>query len=117
MTIDEFLERCIQEDEDAARKLLRWAQEFRLELQSPKLLGTVQIGWGAWPYVERLCRQALDDCEAKRRIVREWRRLKNPQTLADRVHFPSLRVAFDEAMLALAEVYSDRPGYPAGWAL
>ena len=66
-----FLRARYAEAEDAARDLLRTAQDVRLALQEPRLLGRVIPGWHSWADVEAMCNSRLADIALKRAILAE----------------------------------------------
>lgn len=55
--------------EKDARAILVTAQQVQLTLSEPKLLGTFQPGWGAWPAVEKVLWLRLAGLEGRRRIL------------------------------------------------
>jgi hypothetical protein len=95
-TLAGFLLARIAEDEAAARRLLRYAQENELAVGEPQMLGRRIPGWHEWPDVQAMCSHVLAECAAKRRIVArhsQWER-----TLRD-----------------LGAVYADHPDYRDEW--
>lgn len=66
-----FLTARYAEAEAAARDLLRTAQDVRLALQEPRLLGRVIPGWHSWPDIEAMCNSRLTDIALKRAILAE----------------------------------------------
>jgi hypothetical protein len=66
-----FLAARYAEAEAAARELLRTAQDVRLALQEPRLLGRVIPGWHSWADVEAMCDSRLADIALKRAILAE----------------------------------------------
>lgn len=66
-----FLSDRYAEAEAAARDLLRTAQDVRLALKEPHLLGREIPGWHSWPDVEAMCNSRLADIALKRAILAE----------------------------------------------
>lgn len=64
-----FAAERLDEAEAEARDLLRTAQDVRLALRDPRLLGRVIPGWYSWPDVEAMCERALRDVESGRRAL------------------------------------------------
>lgn len=66
-----FLGERYAEAEAAARDLLRTAQNVRLALKEPHMLGRVVPGWYSWHDVEAMCDSRLADIALKRAILNE----------------------------------------------
>jgi hypothetical protein len=64
-----FVAARLDEEEAAARELLRTAQDVSLELQDPALLGRHMPGWYSWPKVEAMCTGRLAGIAAGRAIL------------------------------------------------
>lgn len=64
-----FLSDRYTEAEAGARNLLRTAQDVRLALTEPRLLGRVIPGWHSWADVEAMCNSRLADIAIKRTIL------------------------------------------------
>lgn len=64
-----FLAERYDEAGGSAQKLLRTAQDVRLALQDPRLLGRIIPGWHSWPDVEAMCTSRLADIALKRAIL------------------------------------------------
>jgi uncharacterized protein DUF6221 len=79
VTLVDFLLARIAEDEVQARSLVDTARDSRRMLGDPKLklLGTMQIGWHAWPKIEAMATRVLVECQAKRLLIAEHPRLPN----------------------------------------
>jgi hypothetical protein len=113
MTITEFLLARIAEDEAEAAEVLRGAQDASLALQEPRYLGTTQIGWHAWPAVERITARVLAECEAKRRIVAEHSSYMSGNYCT--AHDGRYLVDQCPTLLTVASVYADHPDYRDEW--
>jgi hypothetical protein len=57
------------EDEKAARDLLRIAQDVQLKLEEPRLLGREIPGWYSWPAVEAMAWRAIRDAVNLREVL------------------------------------------------
>lgn len=61
--------------------------------------------------------RVLAQCAALRRIVEMYEHLGSPQTLGDRMAFPSAREAVGATLRALATVHADHPDFDPAWRL
>ena len=95
MTIVEFLEARIAEDEAKAAGLLANTQE----------------GYDINDYAERM----LAECAAKRAIIDQWEDLEGIGPLTGGVD-AGHALGIDAAVRALAAVYKDHPDYQQEWA-
>jgi hypothetical protein len=57
------------DDEKAARELLRIAQDVQLQLEEPALLGKHIPGWYSWPAVEAMAWRAIRDAVNLREVL------------------------------------------------
>lgn len=71
-----FITARLDDAEAKARDLLRTAQDVRLALQEPRLLGREIPGWHSWPDVEAMCNSRLADIALKRAILAEHARVE-----------------------------------------
>lgn len=65
----------LEEIRDAARDLMRTAQNASLAVQEPRLLGSYVPGWHSWPDVEGMCEKAVSlvaAIEAVLDLAAEW---------------------------------------------
>lgn len=95
MTITEFLEARVAEDEYVANREL--------------LLGTTTP-------LTKMNARVLDECVAKRAIIAEWEDPTTFQTWGSEVD-DGYVIAIDKAVRALAAIYADHPNYQQDWAL
>lgn len=112
VTLSEFLTARLAEEDAAARRLLRYAQENELACGEPQMLGRRIPGWHEWPDVQAMCTRVLADVEAKRRVLaRATRDDIDPGDMC-------AVAAYDEAehiVCILAEAYADHPDYDEEW--
>lgn len=106
-----FLTARYAEAETATRELLRTAQDTRLALQEPRLLGREIPGWHSWPDVEAMCNSRLADIAVKRAILADCARLFEQTN-----DLGTFRLA-ERTMRKLGTEFSDHPDYKAEeWA-
>jgi hypothetical protein len=138
MTLAEFMTAQLDEDQQQAEKLMRFAQDTHLAFQDHKrFLGRDVPGWHTWPDVEAMCGRALADIKAKRGTLA----LHQPQatilvSVADGEGFEDVAPdSFEEivgrdvvcmacagypaapcqTLLLLAAPFKGRPGWQAAW--
>ncbi len=112
MTLTEFLKARVAEDEAAATKLMRSAQDHHLAVQEPRLLGTTIPGWYEWPEIEKLARHLLTEAGAKWQILAAYDATAETDTRQAGVG----RAALAHVLRCLAAVYADHPDYDPEWA-
>lgn len=122
----------VAEEQEAARKLERRAQEHALHIQEPNLLGRVIPGWHDWPDIEAMAHRVAAECEAKRRIIELHDEDTRTVIGSEEVEWlgtcgvccePSKWDHFESAaseypcmtLRLLALPYADRPGYQERW--
>jgi hypothetical protein len=114
MTITEFLEARIAEDEETARdaneqRLWSWSQHDRMIINDSG-------------HMQRFTpTRVLAECQAKRAILDEWarldvdaRELADPEAMTDETH-TGLVWAYLDIFKHLAAVYADHPDYRDEW--
>ena len=114
-----FLEAMLDDEEAAAQKLLRGAQDAQLQLEEPRLLGKHIPGWYRWPDVETMAARVLREIAAKRKILERYERAAvTPPSVAVFTwgHNDGYRQACLDAVRDLTAVYGGEPGYSPAWA-
>lgn len=136
ITLAEFLTSCLDEDQQKAEKLMRFAQDTHLTFQDHKRFAGRDVpGWHSWPDVEAICGRTLADIAAKRVIITDYAAtVAIEEEAAGRIREampgPSgedLRTwsrAHNEAstlhslaILPLAQPFKDRPGWDPSWEI
>lgn len=118
MTLAEFVLARITEQEESARKLMRFAQETYLRTREPRLLGREIPGWHAWPDVEAMCVRVLADCERDRRIAVEHFPHSSFPRSCGTCGRPGQSIGADwpcRTIRLMAAVDADHPDYDERW--
>lgn len=108
-----FVKARLDEDEVAAQKLMRDAQDAQLQLKEPRLLGREIPFWYRWPDVEAMSAGVLREVAAKRAVIEVYE-------VAAASDDPAVDLSIGMATMRMvlrsyATVYSDHPDYRPEW--
>jgi hypothetical protein len=114
----EFVLARIAEREKRARKCIQRAQENYRTVRNPRLLGREIPGWHEWPEIEADAIYTLADCEAKRFIVNEYKRLGFAETYLfpeEDIAAIAIQTGLEIALRAFAALDAAHPDYREEW--
>lgn len=122
----EFLRAQLDEDQQQAEELMKFAKDTHLTFQDHKrFLGRDVPGWHTWPDVERMCARLLAEVAAKRAVLDGHTDFEGHGCTTCVVGdwgYPERGGSRPEAwpcwtVLAVAQPYAGRPGWREEWTV